>query len=442
MRGDLLHLPRRFSRAVNDLWKSFAQCAVRVHLGKAQIGQRCRLKSAQHTRRAGFSGAIILQQLARFLCPHNAGEYTNPSPGHERKPRAAIKRLHRGRRSRNDVVDMRLRPWLLASIGLNLMLVAAWYIAELQEVQPVRIPTERLDLALSRIKTKTNVVVRSVNITWSEIASTNLSDYILNLRAVGCPEPTIRDIIVAGVNQIYACRGVRRKSITPDQQWWRSDSRSGCRGRDAAAQFRDLENDRRAITSTNCSAPIGKPTRTCSPGCCQNYGLTGPRLGDLSPETKQAVYDIVTRTIEELKGQNPMDTARIWQNERLELAALLPPDVLNEYLLRYSPTARRLRDATRGLALSPEQFQSLFAEIDPIVTQPDFYYQGTEPESRQRQQALQGQYDEALKQGLGAQNYASLQLSQDPLYLAFSPPPPPPPPPPKDAAQQAGRSRS
>jgi hypothetical protein len=65
--------------------------------------------------------------------------------------------------------------------------------------------------------------------------------------------------------------------------------------------------------------------------------------------------------------------------------------------------------------------------MDPILIQPDFYYQGNDPEWRQRQQSLQGQYEAVLKQALGDQTYASLQLSQDPLYLSAM-----------DAAQQSG----
>jgi hypothetical protein len=111
----------------------------------------------------------------------------------------------------------------------------------------------------------------------------------------------------------------------------------------------------------------------------------------------------------------------------LELAALLSPDALNEYLLRYSPTAKRLRDETRGVSLSPEQFQGLFADIDPIVTQPDFYYEGRETEWLERQQALQGQYEAILKQELGTQIYADLRLAKNPLYISA-----------RDAAQQSG----
>jgi hypothetical protein len=115
-----------------------------------------------------------------------------------------------------------------------------------------------------------------------------------------------------------------------------------------------------------------------------------------------------------------MEIARVQQAERMELLAVLPPDPFYEYLLRYSPTAQRLRDQTHGLILSPDQFRGLFSAVDPIVTQPDFYYQGNEAALTQRQQTLQAQYDRALRDAIGDENYNTLQLNQDPLYLSAS----------------------
>jgi hypothetical protein len=321
------------------------------------------------------------------------------------------------------MINMRLRPWLLASIVLNLLLGAAWYSAKRQAAQSLPISTESLDATAEKVTVKTNVIVRSVNITWSEIASTNLANYILNLRAVGCPEPTIRDIILARVNQIYG-RHRAMDITTPDQQWWRSDPDPEVVSA-STVRFRELEEDRRktlnGLLGTNWETDSDMLAWLLS-----NYGLTGPHLGELSPEMKRAVYDIAIRTVEELRGQNKMDAARIWQNERLELAALLPSEALTEYLLRYSPTAKRLRDETRGVSLYPDQFQNLFGGIDPIVSLPEFYYEGHDAELMRRQQELQGQYEVVLQQGLGAPAYMALKLAKDPLYIAA-----------REAAQQA-----
>src|SRR5687767_8219127 len=41
---------------------------------------------------------------------------------------------------------------------------------------------------------------------WSEVESADYKEYIAKLRAVLCPEDTIRDIIVADINKLYAPR--------------------------------------------------------------------------------------------------------------------------------------------------------------------------------------------------------------------------------------------
>ncbi len=41
---------------------------------------------------------------------------------------------------------------------------------------------------------------------WSAVESSDYPTYIANLRAIGCPEPTIRDIIKADVHSLYAAR--------------------------------------------------------------------------------------------------------------------------------------------------------------------------------------------------------------------------------------------
>jgi len=317
---------------------------------------------------------------------------------------------------------MRLRPWFIASIGLNLILVAAWYIAHIQEDRSPPIHTPNLDLTPRM--TRTNTVVRYVNITWPQIASTNLAAYITNLRAVGCPNPTIRDLVLAEVNQSFARRRATEVA-TPDQQWWKTEPDPAV-ARAASAQLRNLETARRALL-TSLLGPSWETETDVAAWVESNYGLTGPRLGTLPPEIKQALYDLAARAQEDTAGKNPAEAVRAWQNERGKLLMLLTPLAMNEYLLRYSPTAAQLRADLRGVNFSPEQFQNLFAAVDPIALQPDFYYRGDDPDLLARQRALQARYEAALQQGLGSETYHALRLNQDPLYVSAT-----------AAAQQAG----
>jgi hypothetical protein len=49
---------------------------------------------------------------------------------------------------------------------------------------------------------------------WSQLESTNYRTYMANLRAIGCPEQTIRDIVVADVHTLYA---MRRNRLAPGE---------------------------------------------------------------------------------------------------------------------------------------------------------------------------------------------------------------------------------
>jgi hypothetical protein len=47
-------------------------------------------------------------------------------------------------------------------------------------------------------------VAEKVPFTWGDIESRNYKEYIANLQRIGCPLETIRDIIIADVNKLYA----------------------------------------------------------------------------------------------------------------------------------------------------------------------------------------------------------------------------------------------
>src|SRR2546425_12808899 len=55
---------------------------------------------------------------------------------------------------------------------------------------------------------------------WRQVESPDYKEYILNLRAVGCPEKTIKEIITADVSDLFSAR---RAAITQTNhyEYWR-----------------------------------------------------------------------------------------------------------------------------------------------------------------------------------------------------------------------------
>ena len=69
--GDFDDLFRCFAGAENDLGKTLAEGAVRVHLRKAEVGDRRGLERPQDLVPAHFAGAELFQQLNRLGNSHD-----------------------------------------------------------------------------------------------------------------------------------------------------------------------------------------------------------------------------------------------------------------------------------------------------------------------------------------------------------------------------------
>ena len=319
---------------------------------------------------------------------------------------------------------MRGRVLLWISLSLNLAMAAVWvYFPRVGTdsygalaVMPQTADTEKVY--------KTNVVVRRQNFTWNEIESRDYTTYIANLRAIGCPESTIRDIIVAEVNQLFARRRAT-EVVTAEQQWWRSEPDADVTEA-ASDKLKSLEEERRALLTT-LLGPQWESSYYPYPEHPNTLPLDGPALGSLPPETKQAVRDIEGRAAERRqayldavqkggKQPDPVELARLRQQTRAELGEVLNPEQLEEYLLRYSGSATALRSELHGINLTPDQFRALFRQTDALDQQLQLLAGATDAASLAQRREWEKQRNDALQQALGPDAYKQYSLLQDPLY--------------------------
>ena len=319
---------------------------------------------------------------------------------------------------------MRGRVLFWLSLSLNVALIAIWLHYARRVIEKTDAPAPG-PAALDPGKVyKTNVVVRRQNFTWNEIESPDYATYIAKLRAIGCPEATIRDIIVADVNQHFA----RRRAtdvVTAEQQWWRSEPDPDVT-QAASEKLKALENDRRTLLTT-LLGPEWESSYYPYPAHPDSPPLDGPLLGALSPQTKQAIRDMEGRAAERRqtyldalkkddKQPDPAELARMRQQTRNDLAQVLNPDQLEEYLLRYSENGTALRNELNGMNPTPEGFRTLFHLTDPIDQQLQLLAGATDPESVKRRQEVEQQRDRVIQDALGPDEYKKYKLVQDPAY--------------------------
>ena len=189
---------------------------------------------------------------------------------------------------------------------------------------------------------------------WSQLLSTNdYRAYIANLRAVGCPESTIRAIVTADLEA--ACAFERRRlGLAGDK--------SNRFSPEAAKQLVVGVLDEKSISASNGTSVASTPTstapeeipsqqtevRTGEPAkvkASYPLALQGPVLNDstLTESQKAAVRQIQQQFVDALSGssQNPDDPAyaRNWQTAQQDaddaLRAQLGTQAYNAYKLQH-----------------------------------------------------------------------------------------------------------
>jgi hypothetical protein len=332
-----------------------------------------------------------------------------------------------------------MRSVLLVSLVLNVALAVAlvtWLSLAPNNkprlVRPINAAAFNSNLT-PRTVMKTNVLLRPRAFTWEEVESPDYAVYVENLRALGMPDSTIRDIIVADVDQLFLKRR-RADAAKQDVEWWRSAPSPEVQS-NTVARTQALEAERSALLTKLLGADWakGRSEQERTP-----LALTGPVLGNLSDDVKQSVQNIAAQSQQRVQeymdqaaadGRQPseIDLARIRDETRQQLAAILSPQQLEEFLLRYSENANRLRRELTGFSPTAEEFRSIFRTVDSIDREIQLRYSGDDAASQRARQNLEQQRVAAIRNALGAERFAAYQTAQDPAYReALS------------AAQQAG----
>jgi len=322
---------------------------------------------------------------------------------------------------------MRWRAILLLSLAANLVLAAGWLWTGRNDSR--RMTRQGIVPEAAAGTVKTNFLVRRQFFTWQEVESDDYPTYIKNLRDIGCPEQTIRDIIIADVNALYARRRAT-EVITPDQHWWRVEP-DPTMSQNATEKARELELERSELLVRLLGAnwesgdlvSLPRPTR---PGVV----LDGPVLGNMPNEVKQAVEAISVRSTDRMnayieeqrkagKAADPAELAKLRQQTRTELAAVMSPLQLEEFLLRYSQNASTLRAQLKDLKYfnaTPEEFRALFRATDAFDLQLSTLANATDGSSAATRLAIEQQRAAAIKNALGPERFEQFRAMQDPAY--------------------------
>lgn len=336
---------------------------------------------------------------------------------------------------------MNLRPWLIGSLVLNAMLagVVAWAAMVRQDVPLPFSVARQLTNRTLRVRTTVQesaptVVAVNAPFRWGDVESADYRVYMANLRAIGCPERTIRDIIVADVDQLFIQRMRERFYPLHQRIWWMlaNEEKAKELGDATEKQWDALVNDRKAVLKELIGTEEPYAREDEEESAMHDRARWSHTLDFLPPEKQDRVLSLRKATetaIRELwvtdreltheeRQQRQQRQHELEADRDRQLAEALTLDELAEYQLRTSDGANQRHRLSRT-EFSEEEVR-VIATLNTHSGQQQRQVTGDNAEARQRRQEIAHDADAQLQAVLGEARFAEYQRAGDDRFQQIS----------------------
>ena len=252
---------------------------------------------------------------------------------------------------------------------------------------------------------------------WRNMETADYRTYVENLRAIGCPEQTVRDIVITDVSRLYASRQAALLTQGKTPKFW---------------QQPEPVTEEQSVQQLQQLAPLGREkTETIrsllaiDPATEQRksqQGVTYPenRLGNL-PLEKQDQVSLVReefnekwnqvsagdRQTESAEDEVSAELRRLDEERLARLAQILTPQEFQEHELQTSWTAIQLRDQLSAFQPTEAEFLKIYELQKAFDNEYVHYFHGrTDVAAVARRAEAQQELDGRLQAALGEQRYA------------------------------------
>lgn len=266
---------------------------------------------------------------------------------------------------------------------------------------------------------------------WAQLESPDYLTYVANLRGIGCPEQTIRDIIIADICHLYSQEWKRRHLATKPHYWDPGYGMGPIQSEEllgAAAKVQaTLRQNVRDLLGADLDRELEK---------FRSFGATP--LGDdfllsdvLTPAKATAVSGILQKqralrqSVESagfLTAEGVATLKRAREEVRRELQTFLTAEELAQVEYRCSEAAQEIRDRMAGFDLSEREFLELLArrtrgqeQFEASVEQ-GAGGQPLTPEEILGRVAETELGEADIREALGHERHAEFERSQDTRY--------------------------
>lgn len=261
---------------------------------------------------------------------------------------------------------------------------------------------------------------------WQAVESDDYREYIANLRAIGCPEQTIKDIIVADVNKLFEERKKEERKGLPKFQFWKTGNPMAL-FMDKDRMQANLESDKkkRELLKLLLGEDVKlKPNMTV--GFDQNEMLN--RMLGFLDEDKQVkvmeTYQSFQLEMAEAFGggvpdKEDVEKLKAKQKEmEQKLASMMSPEEYELYQLTMSQTGMMMRMQLDGLDPTEQEFRDIFKlqksfddEFGGVIGMA-----GMGPDDMKKRSEAEKLLKEDIKKLLGDERYTDYEMVSDWTY--------------------------
>jgi hypothetical protein len=259
---------------------------------------------------------------------------------------------------------------LTASVVLNIALGVAYYLKPARVV-PMAEPLAQGAsgsnssefLVEKRVTNVVTVTEPAERFDWRKVESDNYKQYVTNLRAIGCPEKTLRDIIMADVTDLFRERA--RSSTSNRFEYWKGGLLGNAFDEKRLAQQQEQARERREILKNLLGQGYSVQA---DPAGGQIVSPMEQMTGDfLSPEQQATMRALevkyaarILKAAKDGGGEESEAMRKAFADKDAEILSVLSPDEKFEYDLRLSQPAILLRMSLGGFEPTEDEFRQMF----------------------------------------------------------------------------------
>jgi len=325
---------------------------------------------------------------------------------------------------------------VLLTLNLGLFLgILAYFLRTQMGAPVVNAPENEADSfapahALIAQGTNAPIIVVTNNLHWSQLESEDYREYIARLRAIGCPEQTIREMIIADLDKLMAPELQAAYGRREELKFWHSEEEEMANDvdrRQAVKKEREIEKRKRDIIRELVNADLAR--ERMRQGGQEDYHER--RLAFLPEERRTQARELIEKFDDaeqklrekELEEGDPLSMTeraqlRVLQQQReTELNQLLTPAEREQFDLWLSPTANGIRYALYGMKANEQEFMAIYRARKPFDDRWAKHDVDLLDESTQRaREAELAQVEQTIQRSLGDERYAEFKRGEDEDY--------------------------